>query len=368
MENSALNLAKIIVEHSLQIKQGDKFLIDASDFTAEPLIREVYRRALQLGAHVYLDIMGMSYANLRADQGGYIQDFLRLASKEQLSFPQDILKYKIDWADKFFRIVSIHDPKFLSNIDQEQIITWQKNYYPELKNMIKKPWLLTYFPTIGMANAAGMTLDEFMEFYYQACTIDYKDLARSIYNLQNILDNGREVHICGKGIDLHLGVEGRLAQGTDCGKHNIPDGECFIAPIENMTNGYVDFEYPQIYQGTEVEGIHLAFENGRVVDVSAEKNQVYLDLLLNSHPGNKILGEFGIGMNRNIRKYIKQIIFDEKIYGTVHFALGSSYEDQRGGGKNVGNIHWDLIKDLRHAGSFIRVDGKDIFRDGEIIL
>lgn len=363
----AEELANIILTHSLEISWGDKLMISASDFSSSELLRPLYSQAIQRGAIVHLDIFGGNFLASRADYGDYLKDFFTYSNPSQLK-NTEIYSLLGDWADKTIKIVSIHNKKFLESIDGDKLALRQKALRPISDKTLQKPWCLTYYPTKSLAQNAGMSLKGFTQFYYNACNIDYKQQDKDLLPLQNILDKGKIVHIKGRGIDLVLNIDQRLALGVDNGKHNIPDGECFIGPVEDKTEGYIDFELPQIYNGKELRNIHLEFEKGKVVKFNSKTNQKFLSQLLNSDPGNKRLGELGIGMNKNITKYIKDILFDEKIYGTVHFALGMSYPYKRGGGKNKASIHWDLIKDLRHKGSEIQVDKTLVLKDGKILV
>lgn len=368
MDNRNIELAKILVDHSVKVQKGSNVVIDASDFTAIDLIREVYKLCIERGANTYLDIFGTNYAIGRADFGGLFQTFLNTASLEQLSVPPEIMNKKMEWGNKFIRIVSIHNRNFLTSTDADKISAWNKSYYPIFEKMINKDWVLTYFPTVGTAQNAKMSLEQFTDYYYKACLADYKSMGQEIKNLQDILDEGSVVRIVGKDTDLKIGIKGRLAAGADAGTYNVPDGECFIAPIENETEGHIYYEYPQVYSGNEVSGIRLEFKEGRIVNFSAETGFEYLSKMLNDHEGNKCLGELGIGMNDMIQGYIKDILFDEKIRGTVHLALGKAYEQERGGGKNKGSIHWDMIKELRYPGSRVEVDGRAIIVDGVVVI
>lgn len=368
MDPRATKLAKILVEHSVKVKQGSKVIIDASDFTAVDLIHECYRLCLKKGAIVYLDIFGTNYEIGRADLGGFMKTFLTTSSKKQLSTPPAIMDKKIEWADKFIRIVAIHNKNFLTQVPPEKFALWNKSYYPTFEKMINKDWVLTYFPTFGMAQNAKMSLEEFSDFYYKASTIDYHKLGARIKKLQDILDKGSRVKITAKDTDLTLGIKGRLAAGAEAGKHNVPDGECFLGPEENVTSGYIAFEYPQSRMGNEVTGVRLEFKKGKITDFKADTGGKFLQLVLDDHPGNRRLGELGIGMNPMIKNYIKDILFDEKIAGTIHLAIGKAYEEERGGGKNKGSVHWDMIKDLRHKGSLVTVDGRPIIKDGKVLV
>jgi aminopeptidase len=329
------------------------------------LLEPLYEQAIKLGAIVNLDIFTGNFSVGRADFGNFSKTFYKNASNAQL---QDVSLYSLqtEWADKVVKIVSIHDKAFLNGINGSNISLRQSALRPISDKMLQKPWCLTYYPTQALAENSGMTLEEFSDFYFDACNIDYAKMDSEIFPLQEILDKGERVEIKGDGIDLSFCIKNRLSLGVDNGKHNIPDGECFIGPIEDSAEGYIKFELPQIYNGNEVEGIYLEFKNGKIVNYDGKSKKKFLENIFESHEGNKRLGEFGIGMNKKITKYIKDILFDEKIYGTVHFALGMSYPYKRGGGKNQAPIHWDMIKDLRHIGSTITVDGRIISKDGKM--
>jgi len=359
-------LAKVLIEHSINLHEGDKLVLSASDFTCEALIHECYRLALQKGALVYLDIFGTNFEIGRADYGGFYQTFMTHAHEFNLITPPSITKSIVDWGDKFIRLTAIHDKQFLNTIDPKKLMQWQKTYFPIFDEMLKKDWILTYLPTKALADSSQMTLEQFTDFYFAACLVDYQQMDQEISALEKIMDQGKIIKILGNNVDLEIGITGRLSEGQNSGKNNIPDGECFIAPVENAINGYIKFEYPQIYQGKEITDIYLELKAGKVINFSASKNQTLLKEIFNQDPDNRRFGELGIGMNRKITKYIKDILFDEKIYGTFHLALGRSYTEVRGGGKNQGTIHWDLIKEMRNQDSSITIDGKVIFKKGQI--
>lgn len=368
MDKRATKLAEIIVNHSVKVKRGSNVVIDISDFSSQELAHECYRLSLEKGANVYLDVFGTNYEIGRADYGGFMNTMLKHSSKKQLTTPREVMEAKINWGDKFIRITSIHNKNFLQLADAEKLRLYSSTYYPTFEKMINKDWLLTYYPTLGMAQNAKMSLDEFTDFYYKASIVDYKKQGARIKRLANVIDKGSDVHIVGKDTDLKLGIKGRFAAGFVSGTHNIPDGECFTGPVENKTEGYITFELPQIYNGKEVNDIRLEFEKGKVVKYSCSSGMSHLKQLLEDDEGNKRLGEMGIGMNPMIKNYMKDTLFDEKIMGTMHFALGRAYEDKRGGGKNQGTIHWDMVKDLRHKGSLVTIDGKPIIKNGKVLV
>ncbi|MCA9382782.1 aminopeptidase [Candidatus Dojkabacteria bacterium] len=368
MDKRATKLAQIIVDHSVKVKKGDNVVLTSSDFTGQDLITECYRLCLEKGANVYLDIFGTNFEIGRADFSDLYKLFISTASKKQLTTQPEIMKKIVDWGDKFIRITSIHNPNFLDPVDKKKLSLWQNTFYPLFNELVKKDWLLTYFPTEGTAANAGMSLEDFTDYYYNASIVDYAKMDKEIKPLQDIMDKGKTVSIIAEGTNLKFSIAGRLSAGVGSGKRNIPDGECYIAPIEDTAEGYITFFNPQIDRGTEVDGIYLEFSKGKVVNYKASKNKAHLDAVFSAHAGNKRLGEFGIGMNHNIQQYIKQIIYDEKIAGTIHLALGKSHFHKRGGGDNKGTIHWDMIKDLRHKGSIVMIDDVEIIKDGKVLV
>ncbi len=368
MDTRPTQLATVLLDHSLKIQSGEKLLICTSDFSPLPLLQETYRLGIERGAHVELDVLGIQMQRGRADFGGFAHTLLSTGSDEQLRYVSDILNTKFDWADAFLFIGALEDDLFLSDIDTEKFSLWSRSKFALNEKLFEKRWVLTQWPTNGFAEKCDLAPQEAIDFYYQACLVDYAAESARIKQLQDILDEGKTVRIIGSNTDLTLGIEGRLAAGANTGRRNIPDGECFLGPVEDQTEGTITFELPQVRSGHEVRGIKLEFRNGKIERATAEHGEALLLRTLEEDPGNRRLGELGIGMNRFITNYLKQTLFDEKIAGTVHVALGRSYDEQRGGGKNRGSIHWDLVKDLRHSGTSVTVDDRVIMKDGKLHL
>ncbi len=368
MDPRATRLASVLIDHSLKVASGDKVVLAASDLTALEILQECYRLCLERGAFVELDIMGLQLSRGRCDAGKFVRLFLEHANDEQLIRVSEISKAKITWGNKFLFVVSVHDDLFLSGIDNTRLGKWQAANFVLLEGLLNQQWVLTQFPTAAMAKNAGMTLEQCIDFYYDACLIDYPEEAKRLQRLQDVLDAGKRVRVIGPRTDLTLGIDGRLAAGTNLGNRNVPDGECFVGPQEDVTEGEIFYELPQVRDGNIVSGIHLKFEKGGITDFSAEEGEDFLRTVLNAHPGNRRFGELGIGMNRAVTQYMKATLFDEKIAGTVHMALGRSYNEERGGGKNTGSIHWDLVKDLRFPGTLVTVDDRPIIKDGNLLV
>ena len=240
-----------------------------------------------------------------------------------------------------------------------------------LKNkLLKKKWTLTLFPTEAYAQDAEMSLRDFEDFVYGATFSDeddpvkaWQDLKKRQDGLISKLEGAKEVQIIGPGTDLWMSIAGRTFINS-AGTHNMPSGEVFTGPVEDSAEGVIAYDYPVVNQGREIDGIRLVFEKGKVVEATATKNQDFLLKMLDMDPGARRLGELGIGTNFKIQRFIKTILFDEKIGGTIHLALGASYAET--GGKNSSGLHWDMIKDLRKGGE-LRIDGKAIQKDGKFL-
>ena len=367
MDIRAKKLAKIMVHHSLKIKKKDRVVISTSNLNDKDLIKACYEEALNAGAYPYLDVMGTNMMLGRTDEMDIMSVYFSKANDDQLKYRIPIYKNIVDWGNKFIRITSINNYSFLNNIDAEKIQMNQKKYREVFDNLIRKDWVLTYTPTYGLAQNAGLSFEEMVDFYYKSVLVDYNKMKKSLIKISNILDRGKKVRIVGYNTDITFGISGRLSQPC-YGEKNIPDGEVFIAPLEDKTEGYIYYDFPGLYSGKVIRGIYLEFRGGRVVKYSSETNQKDLDIILNTDSGAKRIGELAIGANYNIKKYMYNTLFDEKMGGTIHTALGKSYEEKRGGGKNKSAIHWDIVKDTRKKGSRVYVDNKLVLKDGKILV
>ena len=345
--------AKILVEYSTEVKKGDKVIIDAG-VQALPLVKEIYKLCIQKGAYVKL--------NLGAS--GFTEIFYKYASPEQLEHFPEMAMNEAKHGDVFFSIGAPLNTRSLTNIDPKKIAMRSKVTNPISEEILKKRWILFYYPTNAQAQEADMSLDEFEDFVYSATIQDWEKISGEENKLKEILDNGKEVQIIGKNTDIRFSIEERRAEKGD-GKCNMPCGEVFIAPVETSTQGHIEFSFPAVRGGRMVEGVKLKFENGEVIEATATKNESFLKEMLRMDEGAKRLGEFGIGFNPNIQRFVKSILFDEKISGSIHLSLGRAYKE--GGGTNESALHWDIIKDLRDGGKII-IDGKVIQDNGKFLI
>jgi len=344
-------LADILVNYSIKIKKGD--LISMSfGIDSKSLALEVYKLILKKGAYpiAHASVPGFGYA------------YYKNASKEQLQHFPKLSMHEVKNTQGSIGIGTEHNTKEFTNIDPKKIAMRRKVTRSISNIHIKKDnWVICEFPTHALAQDAEMSLEEFEDFVYNATNIDWKKEEKKQIHLQKLLNKGKQLRITAEDTDLTFGIKGR--QGIKCcGHRNMPDGEVFIGPEENTTEGHIKFTYPAIYGGREVDGVFLRFHKGKVVEATADKGEKFLKEMIAMDPGARKLGECGIGTNGRIKSYIKQILFDEKIEFTVHLALGMAYPE--GGGRNKSALHWDMIKDLRRGGA-IHVDGKCIQKNGK---
>jgi len=358
--------ANVLVDYSARIQPGDRVLIEATT-AAEPLVRALYSRILQVGGNpqVLLDF---------PDQ---MEIFLTSAGKEQLEFAPPLMKLAYETFESRIRIHSQTNPRALGGIDPARMGLRQKALSSILETQMRRgasgqlKWVTTLFPTEGYAVEGGMSLRAYEDFVYSACHANeadpvayWKSVEAEQAKMIGKLAGHNIVTLNGPNVDLSLSVKGRTFMNS-CGTHNMPDGEIYTGPVEESVNGWVKFTYPAIYNGVAVEGIELTFSKGRVEKAKATKNEKYLLEMLASDPGARFLGEFAIGTNFEINKFTGNILFDEKIGGSFHMALGAGYPET--GSKNKSVIHWDMICDMRNDAE-IAVDGDVIYRNGQFVF
>ena len=357
--------AQVLVRYSLGLESGDHLLIQTSDL-ATPLVQAIYREALRAGA----------LPQVLAQLEGLGEIYFKEASEDQLRVltPLDRVAY-----EEYRNSLVIHAPhnvKALSGVDPRRLAIAQEARRPLTEKLMARigrdgKYCVTLFPTQALAQEAGMSLADYREFVFAACRLDEDDpvaawqaVSRRQQRLVEFLNGVREIRVVGDGTDLTLSVAGRTWINAD-GHINFPDGEVFTGPVEASVRGTIRFSFPGIFQGQEIEDIRLRFEDGRVVHAEAARGQALLDALLATDDGARYVGEFAIGTNDRITRFSRNLLFDEKIGGTVHLALGASYPIT--GGRNQSSIHWDMICDLRQGGE-IYADGERIFADGRFLI
>ncbi|MCB9113163.1 MAG: aminopeptidase [Anaerolineales bacterium] len=363
--------AKVLVEHSTRVKPGDRILLEGTT-AAEPLLRELYIQILEKGGHPHLMMALPGTMPFSQDEM-----YLTYANDAQLDFVPTFYKLAYDQFEGRIRIHSATNTKGTSNIDPEKIsrrakatgvITdaqFRRGATDELK------WCTTLYPTEAYAQDGNMSLKEYEDFVFGAVHANeddpiafWNDVKEKQQSAVDFMKGKNQVVLRGPNVDLTLSVKGRTFMNS-YGIHNMPDGEIYTGPVEDSVNGWVKFTYPANYQGTSVEGAELTFSNGRVTSANAEKNLDFLLKTLDSDERSRYLGEFAIGTNFDIQQFTGNILFDEKIGGSFHMALGNGYPET--GSKNKSVIHWDMICDMR-TDSEILVDGELFYKNGQFVF
>lgn len=358
--------ARTLVTYSTDVQPGDVVSIEG-DIAARPLLRALYRETLRAGG---LPVMIPRLGELNADLLGHGTD-------EQIAWLSPVDRWSRGEADVFIRVMAEENTRALSGLDPERQIARKRSTGKLLRQMMERTaagemrWTLTLYPTDAYAQDAEMSTPDFADFVFAACKLGADDPAAAWrqqgamqQRLVDWLATKHEVHIVGPDTDLRLTVADRGWINCD-GSHNFPDGEVFTGPVEDATEGIVRFSFPVVVDGREIHDVRLRFESGRVIDASASRGEAFLHETLDADQGARRLGELAFGTNFDITRFSKNILFDEKIGGTVHMALGAGYPET--GSVNQSAIHWDLICDLRQGG-LVEVDGKAFLRDGRYLV
>jgi len=363
MDTRVERLAKLLVHYSNRVRRGDVVAIQGAPFAA-PLIEAVYRECLARGALVRAEVALPSLYEI----------LLRRGNDRQLQYYRPTMIEDVKQTQCVFQIWGDENSRALTSVNpsREQVrsraVRPLRELFMQRAARKKLRWVGTIYPTHGMAQDADMSLDEYTDFFFRACKCDrpdpvaaWKEVERRQRKIVRFLTGKKTVRIVAPETDLTVSVAGRKWENC-CGTENMPDGEVFTGPVENAARGKVFFPFPACHGGREVEGVRLVFEKGRVVQASAKKNEEFLHKMLDLDEGSRRLGEFAFGLNNDIQRFTKDILFDEKIGGTCHLALGAAYPET--GSKNKSSLHWDMICDLRKAGE-IHVDGRLAYKNGK---
>jgi aminopeptidase len=358
-------MAQVLVRYSLDLQPGEEFFLNTSPL-AQELNLEIYREALLTGAHVLVV----------QDLPGSQEAFYNYASDAQLDYISPVDKLLVERFTASLRIMAPYNTRELSGVDPARQGRRQKAgteiaaKFMERAGRGELKWSITLFPTNAAAQEADMGLSEYQDFVYSACLLDqpdpvaaWKEKAEGQTRLVEWLADKEQAVLKGSNIDLSLSFRGRPFFASQ-GKENFPDGEIFTSPVEDSVNGWVRFSYPGIFQGREIEDIELWFEDGLVVKEKASKGEELLTELLNIDAGARRLGEWGIGTNYGIQRFTKNMLFDEKMGGTIHLAVGRGFPETLSDNKSA--IHWDMLCDM--SDSEISVDGELFYKDGRFVI
>jgi aminopeptidase len=358
--------ANVLVHYSLALKPGEHLLIDAHE-AAAPLVRAICRAALATGAH----------PEPRITLSGFQEEFLRLATDAQLEFISPAAWAAFERADAWLYLWGSDNTRELAGIDPERLRKRAagRRRLTELfegrraRGEIR--WCGTLFPTQAQAQEADMSLSDFEAFVWEACHLDDPDPEAHWRRIEarqagvvEYLNARSEFRVVAPDTDLRFNAAGRKWVNA-CGKVNFPDGEVFTGPVEGSVEGHIRFSFPGIYNGQAIEDIQLTFAGGQVVEARARTGEALLRSLLATDEGAKVPGEFAIGTNYSIARPVRDMLFDEKMGGTVHLALGHTIAET--GGRNQSAIHWDMLCDVRKEAT-LYADGEKLYEDGRFLI
>ena len=356
-------LAVVLVGYSTAVRRGDVCRIQTEP-PGLPLAEAIYEQVVRAGGHAFVTLSSDAMADA----------LYRHGSDEQLAYVSPVNAFFADAIDVYFGLWSEENTKSLSNVPPARQALTQQGRKPYLKRFLERAaegklrWVGTQYPTIANAQDAEMSLREYEDFVFGAGLLHLADpvagwrkMSEAQQRLADHLNTVREVRVVGEGTDLRLGVAGRRWVNCD-GHENFPDGEVFTGPVEDAVDGTIRYSFPAVHLGREVQGITLTFRAGKVVDAHAAKGEDFLHAMLDQDSGARTLGEFAIGTNFGVQQYTRNTLFDEKIGGTCHAAVGAAYPET--GGRNESGLHWDMVCELRAPGRRIEADGQAILENG----
>ncbi|HEX8522660.1 MAG TPA: aminopeptidase [Tepidisphaeraceae bacterium] len=357
-------LADVLVSYSTGVKPGQLVRLNGPQSTT-PLIVELYRKVVQAGGHPLVRLVPEEINEI----------FYKSASDEQLRYVNPVTAYEVEHIDCTIGIWGEENTKALTNVDPKRMGIAASARKPISERFLQRAaegklkWSGTQYPTQASAQDAEMSLSDYEDFVFRAGLLHlpdpvaaWKQISQRQQKLVDFLNGKRDYRVVGaNGTDIRMSVADRTWINCD-GHENFPDGEVFTGPVLDSVNGTIFFSFPAVHHGREVNDVRLTFKDGKVVDAAASKGQDFLISMLDMDAGSRMLGECAIGTNYSITRYTRNTLFDEKIGGTVHFALGAGYPET--GNSNQSGLHWDMVVDLRKGG-YIEVDGQKLHENGK---
>ncbi len=343
-------LADTLVSYSCALKAGDNVLIEAYD-TPEPFVRALVRSAESVGAHPLVTLK--SHAVMR--------DIMLAASEEQMRILGETEAFRMRQMDAYIGVRGNPNICQWGDIPAERMELYRSLFWKPVHLDLRvnhTRWVVLRWPSDSMAQQANMGTEAFEDFYFRVCTMDYARMAKAMLPLKQRMEETDRVRLIAPETDITFSIRNIPAVACD-GRNNIPDGEVFTAPVRDSLEGTIYFPYPTVYQGASHEQIRLRFEKGRIVEAESS-NQAHLMEMLDIDEGARFVGEFAIGFNPHIQQPMKDILFDEKIAGSIHLTPGNAYEDADNG--NRSEIHWDMV-----LGMTPEAGGGEIYFDDELI-
>ncbi|MBQ2984497.1 MAG: aminopeptidase [Candidatus Gastranaerophilales bacterium] len=359
--------ADVLVDYSTSVKKNDLVIIYARGYEAQPLVKEIYKACLIKGANPIV----------RTSMDELAETFIKYASDEQLEYIDEMTKQEVELADVMIFIGAPSNIKNMANADAQKLAKRSNATRPVLSRRLERSaknemrWVIADYPTNALAQEANMSLEEYSEFLINACYLDLENPVQKWIEIDNeqkrlaeILNKYSTYRFVGEKTDVTFSTSGRT--WVPCsGNMNFPDGEIFTSPVEDSANGKIYFDFPQNYHGSTSKEVYIELVDGKVVNASAEVGNDFLQSMLNMDSGSRFVGEIAIGTNERVQDVTGNILFDEKIGGSIHVAFGASYPEA--GGKNQSGLHWDMIKNMKNGGE-IYADGNLIYQNGKFII
>ncbi len=348
-------LADILVNYSTKTRKGDRVLITMVETDTFPLARAVYAAAVKAGALPYIEF-----------SSAYLErDLMRYGDMEQLDWVTEPQAHGMEWADVYIGLRGNRNPYEFADISPDRIKAHKRamGKISAMRTELTR-WVLARVPNESLAQQSEMSLDEMLDFFFRSTLKDWNEESKRYREICDVFQKATRVRITGKDTDILLSTAGRTYLVGD-GTYNMPDGEIYTSPVDDSIDGEIYFEFPGVYAGQRIPDIHLKFEAGVLKEASASSNQGLLTELLEMDTGASRIGEFGVGVNFGIDRFCGDILYDEKIGGTIHLALGRAYHEC--GGVNQSALHWDVIKDLRIQGA-IYLDGQKVLENGKFLI
>lgn len=359
--------AKVLVEYSVNVQPGELTIIRSDSYLSQPLIKEIYKQVLLRGGHPVVRI-GLE---------GITETFIKYASDEQIEYIDPMLEIEYKQAKNMISIGAPLNVKNMARSDASKMAKRSSVMRHLSAEMMQRAankemkWVVADFPTQALAQEAKMSLEEYTEFLINSCYLfeenpvqKWQEIGEKQEKIAEYLNTKSKIRVVGEKTDITFNVAGRKWKSC-AGECNFPDGEVYTSPVEDSAEGQIYFDFPQIYRGNEAQKVLLTLKNGKVVDVKAEKGEDYVNKMFDMDDGSRFVGEIAIGTNDMIQDVTGNILFDEKIGGSIHMAVGASYPET--GGKNVSGLHWDLIKNMKNGGK-IYADDILIYENGKFLI
>ena len=348
-------LANVLIGYSTRLRKGDRVLIDAIDIPDEMTV-ELVRAARRAGATPLVEVR----------HGRVTREMLRDTNAGHAALIRAIELFRMKKVDAYVAMRGSANASETADVPSDKMQLYSRLLRPVLNYRVNKTrWVVLRWPSPSMAQAAGMSTEAFEDFYFDVCTMNYPRMARAMVPLERRMKKTDRVHLKAPGTDLTFSIKGIGAQMCK-GDRNIPDGEVFSCPVKESVNGVIQFNTPTLYAGTRFENVRLEFRDGKIVNATSN-NTKRLKEILDTDAGARYVGEFSLGFNPYIQNPMCDILFDEKIAGSLHFTPGQAYEDVDNGNRSA--VHWDmvLIQRPEWGGGEVWFDGELIRKDGRFL-